>query len=198
VFEGVGYILNGLKNHTELKVLEITDCNFKNCEDIFVDFITETKSSQFKKFDLSNNNLSGNDVLGILKAYKEKTNLIIQNFDLVQQYTQITQYDPKQSIHTWIQVTKKKYIIGENELNLGNELIIEARSTKPNAGLNYIAINGYGGRSIYIVFTDHGNLNEMLINEIKTELKKESIKEQFEFLLTSKLYLKDQIKYVEK
>jgi hypothetical protein len=38
----------------------------------------------------------------------------------------------------------------------------------------------------------------MLINEIKTELKKESIKEQFEFLLTSKLYLKDQIKYVEK
>lgn len=74
-------------------------------------------------------------------------------------------------------------------------LTLEARSTKPNAGLNYIAINGYGGRSIYIVFTDHTKLNEMLINEIKAELKKETIKEQFKFLLTSKLYLKDKIKY---
>merc|ERR1712000_670987 len=149
---------------------------------------TETKTHVFERINMGYNDL-GNEVLGMLKAYKKNSNLIIQDFHLG---FQNTPYDMKNPIMTWIQATKTKNIIDGNTLYL-EDLQIEARSTNPEG--NYIKINGYRGKCMYIIFTDHNHpVNETMINQITAELKEVYEHEGNKLLFNSKLYLNNPTK----
>ena len=154
--ESVGYFLNRIKNHTKLDVLDMMDIYVTNSEDLFAKFIKETKAQHFGEISFDFYLCSYRCNCPILKAYKQNSKLVIEFLQLGSHDRWYSIYDQREAILTWIQATKGKNIIGENTLNLPG-FKIQARSIKPinEYDSDYITMNGYGGKSIYIILKEN-------------------------------------------